>query len=100
MGGWTDGQAKTKKIMYFQNISKTMGYFFLVVSRPLRRVLQTFSDKNSKKIQFLFFSKNFEQFFFQRFCRNFEVYSRGDLVDFLGVCSSGFLERISILTVS
>ena len=51
MDGWTGGQAKSKKIMYFQNISKTIQYFFLVVSRPLRRLFKTFSEKNSKKIK-------------------------------------------------
>ena len=50
-GWWMDGQRKSKKIMYFKNFSKTVRYFFLVVSRPLRRVLKTFSEKNSKKIK-------------------------------------------------
>ena len=42
MDGWTDGQAKSKKIMYFKHFSKTIRYFFLVVSRPLRRVFKKF----------------------------------------------------------
>ena len=45
--GWVmvvvDGQAKSKKNTYFKNISKTIRYFFLVVSCLLRRVLKTFS---------------------------------------------------------
>ena len=45
-GWWKGGQAKSKKIMYFKNFSKTIQYFFLVVSRPLRRVFKTFSEKN------------------------------------------------------
>ena len=66
--GWTDGQAKSKKIMYFKHFSKTIRYFFLVVSRPLRRVFKTFSEKNSKKINnFKFFKKFRTTFFFQQF---------------------------------
>ena len=95
-----DGQAKSKKITYFKNISKTIQYFFLVVSRPLRRVLKTFSEKNSKKIKILKFVKKFRTIFFQRFLRFFEVCSSGDLVNFLEVCSSGVLEEISLLTIS
>ena len=45
--GRTDGQAKSKKIMYFKHFSKTIRYFFLVVSCPPRRVFKTFSEKNS-----------------------------------------------------
>ena len=55
-GGWTDGQAESKKVMYFKNISKPLQFFFLIVSRLIRRVLETFCDANSKKIKFLFFS--------------------------------------------
>ena len=62
--GWTDGQAKSKKTMYFQNISKNIRYFFLVVSRPLRRVFKTFSEKNSKKIEIFKFVKKFRTIFF------------------------------------
>ena len=47
--GWKDGQAKSKKIMYFQHFSKTIRYFFLVISWPPRRLFKTFSEKNSKK---------------------------------------------------
>ena len=70
--GWTDGrmvgQAKSKKIMYLQNFSRTIRYFFLVVSWPPRRVLMTFSEKNSKKIKISKFVKKFRTtFFFQRF---------------------------------
>ena len=54
------GQAKSKIIMYFQHLSKTIRYFFLVVSRPLRRLFKTFSDKNSRKKK----SKNYEKLFF------------------------------------
>ena len=67
------GQAKSKKITYLKNFSKTIRYFFLVVSRPLRRVFKTFSVKNSEKIIFLFFVKNIELFFFN------------DFFDFLGL---------------
>ena len=52
----------TKKT-YF---SKSIRYFFLVVSRTLRRVLKTFSEKNSKKSNFIFFKKFRKTFFFQR----------------------------------
>ena len=75
--------------MYFQNISKTTKYFFLVVCWPPSKVFKTFFEKKLKKIKFVFFVKTFEQFFFQRFFRFFEVCSSGDLVDFLGVCSIG-----------
>merc|ERR1711954_420092 len=64
MDGWTGGQAKSKKIMYFQHFSKTIRYFFLVVSLPLRRVFKTFSEKNSKKIKILKFVKKFRTTFF------------------------------------
>ena len=47
--GRMGGQPKSKKIMYFQHFSKTIQYFFLVVSLPFRRHLNTFSEKNSKK---------------------------------------------------
>ena len=68
----TDGQAKSKKMMYFQHFSKTIRYFFLVVSLPLRRVFKTFSEKNSKKIKnFKFFKKFRTTFFFQGFFRFF-----------------------------
>merc|ERR1712035_119677 len=58
------GQAKSNKIMYFQHFSKTIRYFFLVVSRPLRRVFKTFSEKNSKKIKIFKFVKKFRTIFF------------------------------------
>merc|ERR1712131_104284 len=61
-----------KKIMYFQHFSKTIQYFFLVVSRPLRRVFKTFFEKNSKKIKIFKFVKKFRTtFFFQVFFRFF-----------------------------
>ena len=46
-----DGRAAKieKKIMFFKNFSNTIRYFFLVVSRPLRRFFKTFSQKSSKK---------------------------------------------------
>ena len=59
-----DGQPKSKKITYFSNFSKTIRYFFLVVSRPLRRVFKTFSEKNSKKIKKFKFVKKFRTTFF------------------------------------
>merc|ERR1712243_338413 len=62
--GWVDGQAKSKKIMYFQHFSKTIGYFFLVVSWPPRRLLNTFSEKNSRKIKILKFVKKISNNFF------------------------------------
>ena len=68
MDGWMDGrmggQPKSKKIMYFQHFSKTIRYFFLVVSRPLRRVFKTFSEKNSKKMKIFKFVKKFRTTFF------------------------------------
>ena len=61
--GWVmGGQAKSKKITYFKNFSKTTRYFFLVVSLPLRRVFKTFSVKNSEKINFFF--QKFRTIFF------------------------------------
>ena len=65
--GWwwvMDGQAKSKKITYFKNFWKTIRYFFLVVSRPLRRVLKTFSEKNSKKNKIFILCKKFRTIFF------------------------------------
>ena len=42
-----DGRAgEVEKITYFKKFSKTIRYFFIVVSRPLR-VMKTFSDKIS-----------------------------------------------------
>ena len=61
---WMDGQRKSKKIMYFKNFSNTIRYFFLVVSRPLRRVFKTFSRKNSKKNEIFILCKKFRTFFF------------------------------------
>merc|ERR1712243_181275 len=47
------------------NFSKTIEYFFLVVSLPLRRLFKTFSEKNSKKIKiFLICQKISKNFFF------------------------------------
>merc|ERR1711973_878525 len=46
------------------NFSKTIQYFFLVVSHPLRKVLKTFSEKNSKKIKNFKFFKIFRTTFF------------------------------------
>ena len=62
--GWVDGQANSKKMMYFQYFSKTIRYFFLVVSLPLRRLFKTFSEKNSKKIKKIKFVKKFRTTFF------------------------------------
>ena len=88
------GQAKSKKIMYFKNFSKTIQYFFLVVSRPLRRVLKTFSEKISKKNKILILCKKFRTIFFSAISRFFEICSSGDLVNFSEVCSSGvFLKK-------
>ena len=66
MDGWVmDGRAaEVEKITYFKNFSKTIQYFFLVVSRPLRRVLKTFSEKNSKKTKIFNFCKKFRTIFF------------------------------------
>ena len=64
---------------------------------PPRRVLKTFSEKNSKKIKIKFVQK-FRTIFFQRFLRFFDVCSRVDLVNFLEVFSSGVLEEISLFT--
>ena len=80
------GQAKSKKIMYLKNFSKTIRYFFLVVSRPLRRVSKTFSEKNSKKnkififckkFRTIFFSSDFFDFFIEKsiFLKNFSIFS-------------------------
>merc|ERR1711989_104086 len=63
--GWTGGRAgKVEKIMYFQHFSKTIQYFFLVVSLPPRRVFKTFSEKISKKIKNFKFVKKFRTTFF------------------------------------
>ena len=93
-----DGQAKSKKITYFKNFSKTIRYFFLVVSRPLRRVFKTFSEKNSNKNKKIILCKKFRTIFFSAISRFFEVCRSGDLVNFLEVCRSGVLEEISLLT--
>ena len=69
-----DGRAGNveKKNTYFTNFSKSIRYFFLVVSLPRRRFFKTFSEKNSKKIKIFKFVKKFRTtFFFQRFFRIF-----------------------------
>ena len=71
MDGWwmgdgrMDGQANSEKIMYFQHFSKTIRYYFLVVSLPLRRVFKTFSKKKKKikKFRTTFFFSDFFHFF-------------------------------------
>ena len=68
------GQRKSKKIMYFKNFSKTIRYFFLVVSRPLRRVFKTFSWKSSKKNKIFMIFFKFRTIFFQRFFRFFSPF--------------------------
>merc|ERR1712035_42817 len=52
-----------KKHIFRENL-KNCSIFFLVVSRPLRRVFKKFSEKNSKKIKKFKFVKNFAQLFF------------------------------------
>ena len=83
------------------NFSKTIRYFFLVVSLPLRSLLQTFSDKNSKKIKIFKFVKKFRTTFFsQWFFRFFEVCSSSNLVNFLEVCGSFVFEEILLFAIS
>ena len=62
--GWMGGQAKSKKIMYFQHFSKTIRYFFLVVSFPLKEFLRHFLRKTRKKIKKFKFVKKFRTTFF------------------------------------
>ena len=80
--GWTDGLAKSKKIMYFKHFSKTIRYFFLVVSRPLITVFKTFFEKNSKKNKKFILSKKFHTIFFSAISRFFEVCRSGDFGQF------------------
>ena len=96
--GWVmDGRAaKVEKNHVFSTFLKNYSIFFLVVSRPLRRVFKTFSEKNSKKIKIFKFVKKFRTTFFQQFLQFFEVCSSGYLVNFSGVCSRGVLEEVSI----
>ena len=97
----TDGRAgKVEKNHVFKNFSKIIQYFFLVVSRPLRRVSKTFSEKNSKKNKNFILSKKFRTIFFSAISQFFEVCRSGDLVNFLEVCRSGVFEEISLLTIS
>ena len=51
MDGWMGhGRPRVaEQIMYYKHISKNIKYFFLVVSRPPRRALSTFSEKNLVK---------------------------------------------------
>ena len=59
-------------IFFFPEFFETIQYFFLVVSRPFRRVLKTFSEKNSKKIKIIKFVKKFRKtFFFEKNTRFF-----------------------------
>ena len=94
-----DGQPKSKKTMYFRKFLENYSIFFLVVSRPPRRVFKTFSEKNSKNKIFIL-SKKFRTIFISAISRFFEVCRSGDLVNFLEVCRSGVLEEISLLTIS
>merc|ERR1711955_76427 len=91
-----DGQAKSKKIVYFQHFSKTIQYFFLVVSRPFRKVLKTFSEKNSKKIKIFKFVKKFRTtFFFRRFFRFFfKKVNFSKTIDFFFLVVSRPLRRL------
>ena len=58
--GRTDGRViLMQKNHVFGNFSKTTQYFFLAVSRPLKRVLKTVSEKNSKKIRKFNFFLNY-----------------------------------------
>merc|ERR1712198_654108 len=61
------GQRKSKKNMYFKNFSNTIQYFFLVVSRPLRRLFKTFSQKSSKKNKIFMIFLKFRTIFSHRF---------------------------------
>ena len=59
-----DGHELSKKNMFFENISKTTRYFFLTVSRPLRRGFRTSFVKISKKVKKIKFWKKFRTIFF------------------------------------
>ena len=62
-----------KNFWYFQNISKTAQYFFLLVSRLLRRALNEFSLKKSTQNSNSFVFKKFLTIlFFHYFFRFFE----------------------------
>ena len=70
---YIDGRVVSQKTMYFGHFSKTNGYFFLVVFRPLRSGWVTFSVKNSrKKSNYIFFKKFRTIWFFPWFFRFFE----------------------------
>ena len=60
----TDGHLEVKKHTFFENISKTARFFFLVVWRPIRRVSKTFSGKFSKMKSEIFPIKKFRTIFF------------------------------------
>ena len=81
--------------MFFRNFSKDSHIFFLNLFCPLRTDFKTSFVKISKFLKNLKLSKKFRTIFFSEIFRYFEVCSRGDLVVFLGLCSSGDLERIS-----
>ena len=62
-----------QKSCFFSNFSKISHDFFLNVSRPLRTVFKTFSEKNSKKIKEIKFVKKFRTtFFFSAIFRFFD----------------------------
>ena len=68
-----------------RNFSKTIRHFFLFISRPLKRNLKTFSEKNSEKVKKNKFVKKFRiTFFIQRFFQFF-------------IQKSKFLKKHSIL---
>merc|ERR1712131_112923 len=95
MGNFFFSAISRKKIMYFKNFSKTIRYFFLVVSRPLRRVFKTFSEKNSKKIKKIKFVKKFRTIFFQRFFRIFyQKYISRTLLDIFFLVTSRPLRKV------
>ena len=92
-----NGQAKSKKITCLKNFPKTIPYFFPVVSRPLRRVVKAFSEKNSKKKMC---NKFCTIFFGQRFLDFLRCVVGVIWSFFLEVCSSRVLEEISQLAIS
>ena len=79
---------------FLKNYSIIFSTYF---ASPYKSFEDIFSENLEEKKNMYKISHNFV---FQRFLRYFEVCSRGDLVKFLEVCSSGVLEEISLLTIS
>ena len=85
-------QKKRRFRKYLRNYSTTFPDCFCAQQKSFKDIFRNVPNWKHRKFVYV---KNFEQFFLSAISRFFEVCSRGDLVNFLEVCSS-VMEEISL----